>query len=106
MGLYRTAAVVADASWIGRGHSRLATAAALGASVVSSRNRWVEFPGNEGRTIDPADVNSIARGIGEAWDNAVNRDESIEMVASFARERMATAAATIVASYAKIVQGF
>jgi hypothetical protein len=106
MGLYRTAAVVADASWIGRGHSRLATAAALGASVVSSCTRWVEFPGNEGRTIDPADVNSIARGIGEAWDNAVNRDESIEMVASFARERMATAAATIVASYAKIVQEF
>jgi hypothetical protein len=73
---------------------------------VSSCTRWVEFPGNEGRTIDPADVNSIARGIGEAWDNAVNRDESIEMVASFARERMATAAATIVASYAKIVQEF
>jgi hypothetical protein len=106
MGLYRSAAVVADASWIGRGHSRLATAAALGASVVSSRTRWVDLPGNENRTVDPADVNSIARGIGEAWDNAVSRDESIETVASFARERMSTAAAAIVATYAKIVQGF
>jgi len=36
----------------------------------------------------------------------VNRAESIETVASFARERAATAAATIVASYAKIIQGF
>jgi hypothetical protein len=106
MGLYRSAAVVADASWIGRSHSRLATAAALGASVVSSRTRWVDLPGSENRTVDPADVNSIARGIGEAWDNAVNRDASIETVASLARERMATAAASIVASYAKIVQGF
>ena len=106
MGLYRSAAVIADASWIGRGHSRLATAAALGASVVSSRARWVDLLGNESRTVDPADLNSIARGIGEAWDNAINREESIEAAASFARERMAAAAASIVAAYAKIVQGF
>ena len=106
MGLYRSAAVVADAAWIGRGHARLATAAAHGAAIVCSRSRWLDLPGSEAWIVDPADVRSIARGIGEAWDRAIRRDETIEKAASFARERLGSAAATVVATYAKIAQGF
>jgi hypothetical protein len=106
MGLYRSAAVVADAAWIGRGHSRLATAAAHGAAIIYSRSRSLDLPGSESWVVDPADVRSIARGIGEAWDRAIRRDRSIETAASFARERLGPAAATVVATYAKIAQGF
>ena len=101
--LYRSAAVVADAAWVVRGHARLATAAAHGAALVRSRSRWVDLPDNEAWVVDPADVRSISRGIGDAWDAAVRRDEAIAKAASFARERFALAAATIVASYAKMV---
>jgi glycosyltransferase involved in cell wall biosynthesis len=106
MGLYRSAAVVADAAWIARGHGRLATAAAHGVAVVCSRSRWLELPGSEAWIVDPADVRSVSRGIGEAWDSAVRRDAAIEKAASFARERLGSAAATVVATYAKIAQGF
>ena len=106
LGLYRSAAVVADAAWIARGHARLATAAAHGAAIVCSRARWLDLPGNDAWIVDPADVRSVARGIGEAWDRSVRRDETIEKAASFARERLGTAAATVVATYAKISQGF
>ena len=106
MGLYRSAAVVADAAWIARGHARLATAAAHGAAIVCSRSRWLDLPLNEAWVVDPADVRSVSRALGEAWDGAVRRDEAIAKAAAFARERLATAAATVVASYAKMVQGF
>lgn len=105
LGLYRSAAVVADAAWIARGHSRLATAAAHGAAIVCSRTRWLDLPDQEKWAVDPADLTSVARGIGQAWDGSVRRDEVIEKAASFARERLSSAAATVVASYAKIFQG-
>jgi hypothetical protein len=98
--------VLADAAWIARGHARLATAAAHGAAIVCSRSRWLDLPESERWTVDPADVRSVARGIGEAWDASVRRDEGIEAAASFARERLASAAATVVATYAKMIQGF
>ncbi len=103
MSLYRTAAVVADAAWIGRSHSRLATAAGLGAAIVSSNARWLDLPNKGAWVVDPADVRSIARGLGDAWDASIRRDEAIEKCASFARERFISAAATVVATYAKIV---
>jgi hypothetical protein len=102
--LYRAASVIADAAWTTRGHSRIATAAALGAAVVSSQGRWLDLPEGGHWTVDPADVRSIARGIGEAWDAAVRSDPRIGTTAAFARERLRSAAAAIVATYAKIVQ--
>jgi hypothetical protein len=105
LGLYRSAAVVADAAWIARGHARLATAAAHGAALVCSAARWLDLPGGASWVADPADVRSVARGLGEAWDRSVRRDDAIEMAASFVRERSAIAAATVVTTYAKIVQG-
>ncbi len=105
LGLYRSAAVVADAAWIARGHGRLLTAAAHGAAIVCSRTRWVDLPDQENWAVDPADLTNVARGIGQAWDASVRRDEAIEKAASFARERLRSAAATVVASYAKIFQG-
>jgi glycosyltransferase involved in cell wall biosynthesis len=103
-GLYRSASIVADAAWTARGHARLTTAAALGAAVVCSRNRWLELPEGGFWTVDPADTASIARGIGEAWDAAVRSDPRIGTTAAAARERLRSAAAAIVAGYAKIVQ--
>jgi hypothetical protein len=102
--LYRAASVVADAAWIGRGHARLATAAALGAAVVCSQNRWVDLPEAGYWSVDPADAVSVARGIGEAWDAAVRSDPRIRSTAAFVRERLRTAALAIVTTYAKIVQ--
>lgn len=101
--LYRAAPVVADAAWTTRGHSRIVTAAAFGAAVVCSRNRWLE-PAEIGPwTVDPADAASIARGIGEAWDAALRSDPRIATAAALARERLRTAIGAIVATYAKIV---
>jgi hypothetical protein len=102
--LYRSAAVVADAAWVTAGHGRLMAAAASGAAVVCSANRWIDLPDEGCWRVDPADVLSVARGVGEAWDAAVRSDARIRTAASFARERLATAAAAIVATYAKIVQ--
>jgi glycosyltransferase involved in cell wall biosynthesis len=102
--LYRAAAVVADAAWTPRGHGRLATAAAFGTAVVCSQARWLDLPDLAQWTVDPADVRAIARGIGEAWDGAVRGDTRIQATARFARERLETAAASVVASYARIVQ--
>jgi hypothetical protein len=102
--LYRTAAVIADAAWTARGHGRLATAAAFGAAVVCSQMRWVDLPEDDRWIVDPADVHSIARGLGEAWDASVRSDPRIRSAAHFARERLAAAAPAIVATYAKIVQ--
>jgi glycosyltransferase involved in cell wall biosynthesis len=102
--LYRAAAVVADAAWMTRGHGRLLAAAACGAAVVSSQARWLELPESDHWRVDPADFRSIGRGIGEAWDAAIRSDPRIRSAAVFARERLASGAAAIVATYAKIVQ--
>jgi hypothetical protein len=102
--LYRTAAVIADAAWTTRGHARIATAAAFGAAVVCSQNRWIDLPETGIWTVDPADARSIARGLGEAWDAAIRSDARIRETAAYASERLATAGAAIVAAYAKIVQ--
>jgi hypothetical protein len=82
----------------------LTTAAALGAAVVCSQARWLELPESDFWTVDPADIRSIARGIGEAWDAATRNDPRIRAAARFARERLGPAAGAIVAAYAQIVQ--
>jgi len=102
--LYRAAAVVADAAWMTRGHGRLLAAAASGAAVVTSQARWLDLPEDDHWRVDPADFRSIGRGIGEAWDAAIRSDSRVRSAAAFARERIASAAAGIVATYAKIVQ--
>jgi hypothetical protein len=102
--LYRTASVVADAAWTARGHGRLATASALGAAIVCSQARWLDLPEGDRWLVDPADVRSVARGVGEAWDASVRGDSRIQATARLARERLETATAAIVAAYAKIVQ--
>jgi hypothetical protein len=103
-GLYRSAAVVAGAAWTSRGHGRLLSAAALGAALVCSQNLWLGLP-DEGRwLVDPADVRSVTRGLGGAWDAAARAETSIRTTAELARKHVQTAAAAIVAAYAKIVQ--
>lgn len=102
--LYRTAAVIADAAWVARGHGRLLTAAALGAAVVCSQMRWLDLPDGDRWTIDPADKASVARGLGEAWEASVRGDARIDRAAVFARERLGTAATAILACYAKIAR--
>ncbi len=101
--LYRSAAVVADAAWVARGHARLVRASAAGAAVVVSANRWVDLPLPDRRRVDPADVISVARGIGEALDAAARNGTDIAECAAVARERLAVAGMTVVAGYAKIV---
>jgi hypothetical protein len=102
--LYRTASVVADAAWTTRGHGRLLTAAALGAAVVCSNARWLDLPAAQCWTVDPADKASVMRGLGSAWEASVRSDPAIVSVGEFARERLRSAAAAIIACYAKIVQ--
>ncbi|HEY5350447.1 MAG TPA: hypothetical protein VIJ64_11955, partial [Candidatus Lustribacter sp.] len=103
-GLYRAASVIAGASWTSRGHGRLATAAALGAAIVCSHGLWLDAP-EEGRfAVDPADVRSIARGLGVAWDNAYRADDRIRTTANRVRKHMRTAAAAVVTAYAKMAQ--
>jgi hypothetical protein len=103
-GLYRSAAVVASAAWTSRGHGRLLTAAALGAALVCSQNIWLGIP-DEGRwVVDPADVRSVTRGLGGAWDAAARAETGIRTTAELARKSVQTAASAIVAAYAKIVQ--
>ena len=103
-GLYRAASVIAGASWTSRGHGRLATAAALGAAVVCSHGLWLDVPEDGRWAVDPADVHSIARGLGLAWDNAYRSDDSVRSTADFVRKRVQTAAAAVVTAYAKMVQ--
>jgi hypothetical protein len=101
--LYRAASVVADAAWTTRGHARLLTAAALGAAVVTSAFRWTTLPEGGFWAVDPGDLGSIARGLGEAWDASVRSDPRIQSSGLFARGRLESAAAAVVGTYAKIV---
>ena len=100
--LYRTAAIVADAAWLARGHARVVSAAAAGAAVVVSANRWVDLPLPERARVDPADTRSVARGMGEALDAATRNSEGLATVVAAARERLALGGMTTVAGYAKI----
>jgi hypothetical protein len=93
---------VADAAWIGRGHARLANAAAAGAAIVVSASRWLDLPLPERARVDPADTRSIARGMGEALDAATRSSEQLATVVGAARERLALGGMTTVAGYAKI----
>ena len=103
-GLYRSAAVVASAAWTSSGHGRLTTAAALGAAIVRSQFEWLDLPDDAAWAVDPADVRSIARGLGNACDAAIRFDKRVEVAAELARRRLQSAAGAIVAAYAKIVQ--
>jgi hypothetical protein len=100
--LYRTAAIVADAAWVTRGHARLTLAAAAGAAVVCSAARWLELPLPERWRVDPADIVSVSRGVGDALDAATRRSEAIATVGTAARERLAQAGLLTIAGYAKI----
>lgn len=103
--LYQTAPVIADAAWTTRGHARMTAAAERGAAIVVSRSRWLELPNPERWRVDPANVESVARGIGEAWDSAVSREPEIATVSAAAREALTAAGLAIVAGYAKIARG-
>ncbi len=100
--LYRTAAIVADAAWVTRGHARLASAAGAGAAIVVSSARWLDLPLPDRARVDPADTLSVARGIGEALDAATRSSEALATVTAAARERLALGGIATVAGYAKI----
>jgi hypothetical protein len=102
--LYRAATVVVDAAWISRGHGRLATASASGAACVVSSARWADFGTSARWIVDPADVESVARGIGEAWDGSLQRDRIVTDAAAANAERLAVAGIAIVSAYAKMTQ--
>jgi hypothetical protein len=103
-GLYRAAAVFADASWVRRGVARVLSAAALGAEIVVPGAGWVDVPADAVSVVDPADVENIAIGIGEAWDRATRTYGRAADRSGAVRERLAAAHLAIVAGYAKIGQ--
>jgi hypothetical protein len=103
-GLYRAAAVIAAASWTARGHGRLLTAAAFGAGVVCGQTTWLDLPEDGHWPVDPADVRSVARGLGLAWDNAYRGEVTVRDTAELVRKRLQTAAGAVITAYAKIVQ--
>ena len=70
-GLHAAAAVVVDAAWIGDGPARLVAAALAGAVLVVPDRRPVRVPGPPPRCFDAADAASLARALGEAWDQAL-----------------------------------
>jgi len=67
-GLRVAAAVVVDAAWLGDGASRLAAAALAGAQLALTERRPFLVPGVTPRRFDPADLTSLTRALGEAWD--------------------------------------
>lgn len=100
--LYRSAAIVADVAWLGRGHGRIAEAARSGSATVVASSRWVDLPIPERWSADPADVDSVARAIGEAWDAVARRDPALVALASAAAAAGARALREIVGGYAAI----
>ena len=68
-GLYRGAAVFLDAAWVGCGLERTVRAVSRGAALaVSDRLPGADLElGEFMQAVDPADVESIARGLGDAW---------------------------------------
>ncbi|MGH7328887.1 MAG: hypothetical protein ACREJX_11115, partial [Polyangiaceae bacterium] len=83
-GLYRRAEVFLDIAWVGCGLARCARAISRGAALVVS----ARMPsGDLGMTdfayaVDPADVEAIARGLGDAWYRRLQTPEE------FARARV------------------
>jgi len=65
---------------------------------------WVELPPDALAVVDPADVESIAIGIGEAWDRATRTYGRAADRSGAIRERLSAAHLAIVAGYAKIAQ--
>ena len=102
--LLGAAAVVADTSWIRRGQARLATALACGSAVVMSGGDAVDLSVDPRFCVDPADVASIARGVGDAWDVARRATGELRSRAEATRSWIAGAHLAVVACYAKIGQ--
>ena len=100
--LYRSAAIVADVGWMGRGHARILAAGRSGGAVVLAESRWSELPIPDRWRVDAADVESVARGIGEAWDAVSRRDPALAELAATATASGLRAVRSIVAGYAKI----
>jgi hypothetical protein len=100
--LYRSAAVVADVGWMGRGHSRILEAARSGGAPVLATSRWADLAIPDRWRVDAADVESVARGIGEAWDAVAQRDSAVAEAAGAATAEGSRAVHAIVAGYAKI----
>ena len=100
--LYRSAAIVADVSWMGRGHARIIEAARSGSATVLADTRWADLAFPAIWRVDPADVNAVARGIGEAWDAVARRDPALGELRAGAAAATATAVRSIVSGYAKI----
>jgi hypothetical protein len=69
--LYGRARVYADAAWIGYGLRRIAQAAAFGCTLAVSNLRYAGALWRPGLwEVDPANPDSIAAGIGDAWVHA------------------------------------
>ncbi len=68
-GLYRGADVFLDVAWVGCGLARAARALSRGAApVVSARMPLQDLNlGEFGASVEPGDVQSIARGLGDTW---------------------------------------
>jgi hypothetical protein len=68
-GLYRGADVFLDVAWVGCGLARTARALSRGAApVVSARMPLQDLNlGEFGASVEPGDVQSIARGLGDTW---------------------------------------
>jgi hypothetical protein len=106
--LYRGADVFLDVAWVGLGLARCARAVSRGAAVtVSTRMPGADFElGDFLCPVDPADVEGIARGIGDAWYR--RRDEPEQFAAArfdFAtRAAVAEVTRALVAGYAKALE--
>ncbi|HZO94445.1 MAG TPA: hypothetical protein VFB22_11860 [Candidatus Baltobacteraceae bacterium] len=87
------AGVVADCAWLGDGGARLAAASLAGARLVVAERR--AFAPARAQRCDPADVRSIARALGAAWDEALR-----------VRERAADAAPAPGTAIRAIVRGY
>jgi hypothetical protein len=66
-GLVAGARVYLDCSWMSRGLSRLVAAAVAGAAVVASSRGWGAELLSPTDAADPADLNSIAAALRNAW---------------------------------------
>jgi hypothetical protein len=103
--LYRSAAIVADVAWLGRGHARICQAALAGSTPVVADTRWVDLPIPERWRADPADVEAVARAMGEAWDAAARRDEALVAVREAAALGAARSLRAVVSGYAAAAAG-
>lgn len=100
--LRAAAAVVVDAAWLGEGASRLAGAALAGTRLALAAPRSFAVAGVQPRRFDPADLASLARALGEAWDDAQRAPArcAAETAEALARSRIVRA---LGAAYAEAV---